>query len=99
MFCKQTSSYTFVRLMEGVDMGTVALRRSGGSLILAVPAAFAAQNNLVAGCQVAWFIEGDALVVKPSRKKPTLAELIAATPKEARVDGWDELTPVGKELW
>lgn len=80
-------------------MGTVALRRSGGSLILAVPAAFAAQNHLVAGCQVAWKIQGDELVVKPCREKPTLAELIAATPKEAFVEGWDDMVPVGKELW
>lgn len=80
-------------------MGTVALRRSGGSLILAVPAAFAAQNHLVAGCQVAWKIEGDALVIKPARKKPTLAELIAATPKDARADGWDEMPAAGDEQW
>ena len=80
-------------------MGTVTLRRSGGSLILAVPAAFAAQNHLVAGCQLAWTIEGDALVVKPSRKKPTLAELIAATPKAARVEGWDDMAAVGNEQW
>jgi antitoxin component of MazEF toxin-antitoxin module len=92
-------SYTSVKPEEDVDMGTVALRRSGGSLILAVPAAFAAQNHLVAGCQLVWKIEGDALVVKPSRKKPTLAELIAATPKEARVEGWDEMAAAGNERW
>jgi antitoxin component of MazEF toxin-antitoxin module len=92
-------SYTYVKHEEDMDMGTVALRRSGGSLILAVPAAFAAQNHLVAGCQLVWKIEGDALVVKPSRKKPTLAELIAATPKEARVEGWDEMAAVGNEQW
>ena len=56
-------------------MGNIALRRSGGSLILAVPAAFAAQNHLAAGSLVVWKIEGDSLVVKLSRKKPTIAEL------------------------
>jgi len=80
-------------------MGTVALRRSGGSLILAVPAAFAAQNQLSAGCQMVWKIEGDALVIKPARKKPTLAELIAETPKEARAEGWDAMPAAGDEQW
>lgn len=80
-------------------MGTVALRRSGGSLILAVPAAFAAQNHLAPGCQLAWKIEGDTLMIKPSRKKPTLEELIAQTPKEARAEGWDEMASVGNEQW
>ena len=56
-------------------MGTIALRRSGGSLILAVPAAFSAQNLLAAGSLVVWKIESDSLVVKLSRKKPTIAEL------------------------
>ena len=80
-------------------MGNIALRGSGGSLILAVPATFAAQNHLAAGSLVIWKIEGDSLVVKPSRKKPTLAELIAATPKEARVEGWDDMAAVGNEQW
>lgn len=80
-------------------MGNIALRGSGGSLILAVPATFAAQNHLAAGSLVIWKIEGDSLVVKPSRKKPTLAELIAATPKEASVEGWNDMTVVGNEQW
>ena len=80
-------------------MGTIALRRSGGSLILAVPAAFSAQNHLAAGSLVVWKIEGDSLVVKLSRKKPTIAELITATPKEASVEGWDDMTVVGNEQW
>ena len=56
-------------------MGNIALRGSGGSLILAVPATFAAQNHLAAGSLVVWKIESDSLVVKLSRKKPTIAEL------------------------
>ncbi|MFB8830634.1 hypothetical protein ACE0DR_17835 [Azotobacter sp. CWF10] len=64
-------------------------------MILAVPAVFAAQNRLSAGYQMVWKIEGDALIIKPARKKPTLAELIAATPKDVRAEGWDAMPAVG----
>lgn len=80
-------------------MGTAVLCRSGGSLILAVPAAFAAQNRLSAGCQMVWKIEGDALIITPAYKKPTPAELIAETPKEARAEGWDAMPAAGNEQW
>lgn len=47
------------RAEEALTMRTIALRRSGGSLILVMSAA---------GCQMVWKIEGDALVIKPASK-------------------------------
>ncbi|TWH77165.1 antitoxin MazE [Azomonas agilis] len=80
-------------------MTTATLRRSGGSLIIAIPAAFAAQNQLQAGCELECTIVDNALVVKPLKKKSKLSDLIADTPKEARVESWDELAPAGVESW
>ncbi|MCY1448315.1 hypothetical protein D9M71_649740 [compost metagenome] len=80
-------------------MTTVALRKSGGSLIISVPAAFIAQNHLDAGSQVDCTIVENTLVIKPVRTRPSLAQLIAETPKDALAPGWDTLTPVGNEQW
>jgi len=75
------------------------LRKSGGSLIMTIPAAYADQNGLDAGSCVFVDIHGSELMVKPSRKRRTLAELLAATPSVAgRVEGWDDMQPVGAEL-
>ena len=80
-------------------MFTAALRRSGGSLIVTIPQAYVEQNHLDAGSRVALEITGDELKLKPARQRPTLAELLSATPMGAeRVPGWDEMHAVGKEL-
>jgi antitoxin ChpS len=80
-------------------MFTAALRRSGGSLIVTIPQAYVEQNHLDAGSRVALEIAGDELKLKPARQRPTLAELLTATPKGAeRVQGWDEMPAAGKEL-
>ncbi len=80
-------------------MITSALRRSGGSLILTIPQAYIEQNHLDAGSRVALEIVGDELTLKPAKIRPTLAELLAATPKNIdRVEGWDEMPNAGKEL-
>ena len=80
-------------------MFTAALRRSGGSLIVTIPQAYVEQNQLDAGSRVALEISGDELKLKPAKLRLTLSELLAATPKGAeRVQGWDEMPAVGKEL-
>ena len=90
--------FTLVKLMETI-MLTATLRRSGGSLIMTIPAAYAEQNRLDAGSCVSVDIAGVALTVRPGRKRRTLSELLEATPVEkSRVDGWDEMTPAGAEL-
>jgi antitoxin ChpS len=80
-------------------MFTAALRRSGGSLIVTIPQAYVEQNHLDAGSRVALQIRGDELKLKPAKLRPTLSELLDATPKGIeRVSGWDEMPTVGKEL-
>lgn len=75
------------------------IRKSGGSLIMTIPTAYAEQNGLDAGSCVSVNIHGRALKVKPMRKRKTLAELLAATPSTAtRVENWDDMQPVGAEL-
>lgn len=75
------------------------LRKSGGLLIMTIAPSYAEQNGLEAGSRVCLSIDGNELTVRPSRKRKTLAELLAATPQESRrVDVWDEMQPVGAEL-
>lgn len=75
------------------------LRKSGGSLIMTIPASYAEQNNLDAGSCVSVDINGVELKVKPSRKRKTLAELLVATPPNVgRVKGWDDMPSIGTEL-
>ena len=72
-------------------MLTATLRRSGGSLIVTIPQIYAEQNQLQAGSLVSIEINGDELKLKPGRQRPTLAELLAATPPGlCRTEGWDE---------
>ena len=56
-----------------------SLRRSGGSLILTVPATYVEQNHLSAGSMLAMDIVGDELKIRPKRARRTLEELLAAT--------------------
>jgi len=51
-------------------MPTAALRRSGGSLIVTIPQAYAEQNRLEAGSLVFIEINGDELKLKPGRQRP-----------------------------
>ena len=80
-------------------MLTAALRRSGGSLIVTVPQSFVEQNQLHAGSPLAVEIHGSELRLRPGRVRPSLDELLSATPSGAnRVEGWDNLQAVGTEL-
>ena len=68
-------------------------------MIVTIPQAYVEQNHLDAGSRVALEINGDALKLKPAKRRPTLSELLAATPMGAeRGDGWDEMPAVGNEL-
>ncbi len=79
-------------------MLTASLRRSGGSLIVTVPQSYVEQNHLEAGTRLTVEITGTALCLRPLRPRRTLAEWLAATPQGLhRVEGWDELPPVGTE--
>ena len=79
-------------------MPTAYLRKSGGSLIMTIPPSYVEQHGLNAGSRVCLSIDGNELTVRPSRKRKTLTQLLAATPQQSgRVDGWDEMQPFGAE--
>lgn len=85
-------------------MATATLRRSGGSLIMTIPSAYAEQNHLSAGDSVEVTIEGSRMTVEPQkqrvRKRYDVEELIANTPEELfRNEEWEDLPPSGKEIW
>jgi antitoxin ChpS len=76
-----------------------SLRRSGGSLIITIPQSWIEQNQLEAGARLTLEINGDELRLKPVRQRKSLGQLLAQTPPGLhRVEGWDELAPVGAEM-
>lgn len=77
-------------------MSKAAIRKLGGSHFVVVPPVFLKQTGLTAGSTVELVVRGDTLTVKPDRA-PGLDELIKATPKRARVPGWDEMPAAGAE--
>jgi len=76
------------------------LRRAGGSLVMTVPRAFVEQNQLQEGAKVELLLEGTRMTVSVPRKhRYKLEELLAEMPgKLPRVEGWDAMRPVGKEV-
>ena len=78
-------------------MSKAAIRKLGGSHFVIVPPTFLKQTGLTAGSTVEVAVRGDTLTIKPDRA-PSLEDLIKATPKPARVPGWDEMPPVGAEF-
>lgn len=75
------------------------LRRAGGSLVMTVPKAFIEQNHLQDGSQVDLFLEGACMTVSAPKRRYKLEDLLAEMPsKLPRVEGWDDMRPVGKEV-
>ena len=77
------------------------LRRAGGSLVMTVPKAFIEQNHLQDGSQVELSLEGCRMTIDaPTRRRYKLEELLAEMPngKLPRVEGWDEMSSVGREV-
>ncbi len=76
------------------------LRRAGGSLVMTVPKVFIEQNSLSDGSQVKLHLSGKKMTVEaPSRPHYKLADLMAQMPQDLpRVEGWEEMLPVGLEI-
>lgn len=71
-------------------MNTLVLRRFKGALVLSLPDEFVAQNHLTAGSVVECLTVGqDMLIVRPVRQKLSLEQLLADTPQDSRVKGWE----------
>lgn len=77
------------------------LRRSGGSIILAIPKAIADSLAVDAGSRVELSVDGRRLSVTPARR--TLADRLAASPSSpdrwARDDEWLEDAAQGREAF
>lgn len=83
-------------------MTIATLRRSGGSLIMAIPPAFADQNDLTAGDAVSLCVDGRVLTVQPVRAPARFdaAALLAETPQEyLSLPEWENMPPIGQEAW
>jgi antitoxin component of MazEF toxin-antitoxin module len=81
-------------------MKTVALRKSGGSLIFAVPAFFAEANHLSAGDKMEITIQGESMIVRPARQRPryTLEQLLAEHEGDVpRLPEWENMPSFGQE--
>ena len=83
-------------------MKTVALRKSGGSLIFAVPAFFTETNRLVAGDRVEVAMEGQDMIVRPARSRLpryTMEHLLAEHEGDIpRLPEWESMPPTGLEM-
>jgi antitoxin ChpS len=90
---------------------TTTVKKTGGSLMVTVPAAVRDALHLVEGQELRVTVEGDRLVYEPARRrrlpKYTLAELLAQcnpdlplseAEKEER-NAWLNGPPAGRETW
>jgi antitoxin ChpS len=84
------------------------LKKSGGSLIMTVPAAARKALHLVEGQEMTVAVEGERLVLaaaRPARRRPkyTLKQLLAECNPDAPLTeeekAWLNMPPVGRELW
>ncbi|UGA37594.1 AbrB/MazE/SpoVT family DNA-binding domain-containing protein [Chromobacterium haemolyticum] len=83
-------------------MTNATLRRSGGSLIMTIPSAFAEQNHLSPGDSVVVDINGQSMTItafKQPRQRYDLEELVAATAPEFFRPVWEDVQPEGQEIW
>jgi antitoxin MazE len=77
-------------------MTTNTIFKSGNSLAVRLPRHIAESAKLSEGQCVELTVEDEALVVRPSRKKLKLADLLAGYERRDEVD-WGG--PVGDEAW
>lgn len=83
-------------------MHMTALRKVGGSVMLAVPPAVLDMLHIGAGAQVGVSVERGRLVVDPSPTAYTLEELLSQCDLKAELPSvdyeWLSSSPVGNEL-
>lgn len=75
------------------------LRKAGDVLVVTVPEAIAQVNGLQDGSEVELSVDGRNVTLRIPRKRYKLADLLSEMPASSlpRVEGWDEIVPVGKE--
>lgn len=78
----------------------VFLKKVDGLVMVELPSVYLHQQNLAAGSTVEIEIEGSKLVITPGKRRLTLADILAAAPKDSRTlraKAWDELYTAGNE--
>ncbi len=85
-------------------MPVATLRTVGGSVMMAIPKAILETLGLSANAKVALTVAEGRLVVEPApRTRYALADLIAQcdldAPMMTEERGWQDIEPVGDEVW
>lgn len=75
------------------------IKKWGNSLALRLPQNLVADLHMIEGATVSLTIEDHSLVVKPTRKRYKLSDLLAAHKKDANQAETDWGKPVGEETW
>lgn len=78
-------------------MRTATVSKWGNSLALRLPQHLAESVKLTEGQTVEFAVEDEALVIRPTRKKPKLADLLKGYERRAGEADWG--APVGDEAW
>lgn len=77
-----------------------SVQRWGNSLAVRIPRAFAAETRIQDGTEVELLLKGDALVVRPVRRRRlALSELLKKVTPTNRQDEVSSGAPVGQEIW
>lgn len=84
-------------------MGSVALRQSGGAIIVSIPKAITKALGLNIGSKLDLSIQDEKIVLTPEAEDMTLETLLSASPKECFAlteedREWESTSPVGKEV-
>ena len=75
------------------------IKKWGNSLALRLPQHLVADLHIMEGATVSLSIEDESLIVRPTRKRYKLADLLAAHRKDANRTETDWGKPVGDEVW
>ena len=76
-----------------------SIQRWGNSLALRIPKTLATQAALEENSAVELRVQGNALIIRPTRKEWRLDELVAGITARNRHRPTDWGTAVGKEVW
>lgn len=75
------------------------VKKWGNSLALRLPQAMAADLHLIEGATVTITVEDRSLIVKPTRKRYRLADLLAQLSDKQKHGEVDWGAPQGDEVW
>lgn len=77
----------------------IQIQKWGNSLALRIPKSFAVETKIEQGTTVDVSLEGDGIVLRPTREELTLEDLLAKVTDENRHGEIDFGKPKGREVW